>query len=295
MANYIIEPENLVLSRNGVKVVFIESHCPSVTARAHIHSSIEFLYFTRGEFDVTINEEHFLLREGDLVLFPKYAIHSAFARQNGGGAYYVFQVHPEIIKDIAEKEKEAYFQLFFSQNSNVKRFIWRKEELEGSEIRFPIRDLIQEYSSDDYFAFSSRKLNIFRLLLAIIRDPQRENAEVLERLNTCSKTASYVYKACDYINAHYPDDIDAKELADSMNISYKYFLDCFSQTMGEGFKAYLNKTRIKHAKIKLMHSSATISEIGTAVGYNSTSYFILEFRRQTGITPLQFSKKYHNK
>ncbi|MBQ6902389.1 MAG: helix-turn-helix transcriptional regulator, partial [Oscillospiraceae bacterium] len=59
--------------------------------------------------------------------------------------------------------------------------------------------------------------------------------------------------------------------------------------------AYLNKTRIKHAKSKLINSNASISEVGSAVGYNSTSYFILEFKKQTGMTPLQYVKKYRDK
>ncbi|MBQ6698316.1 MAG: cupin domain-containing protein, partial [Oscillospiraceae bacterium] len=79
MRNYAIEPESLIQSQNGINVAFIESQCPKITAIAHIHSSIEFLYFTRGEFKVTINEESFLLHEGDLILFPKHSIHSATA------------------------------------------------------------------------------------------------------------------------------------------------------------------------------------------------------------------------
>ncbi len=295
MPNLYAEPENIIQSQSGINVVFIESHSPATTAIAHIHSSIEFLYFTRGEFKVTINDESFLLNEGDLALFPKHSIHSATALSDGGGSYYVFQIHPTIIKDIVEPEKEDYFQFFFSLDNAVANFIWRKTSLEESGLVFLIQDIIKEYNSYDYFSTAAQKLSLFRLLLAIIRNPQKKTVGVFDEVKTGTYSISYVHKAYEYINANYANDIKAEDLANSLNISYKYFLDCFSRITGESFKTYLNKTRIKRAKSKLINSSSTISEVGSAVGYNSTSYFILEFKKQTGMTPLQYVKKYRDK
>lgn len=295
MRNYTIEPESIIQSQNGINVVFIETQSPAITAIAHIHSSIEFLYFTRGEFKVTINEESFLLHEGDLVLFPKNSIHSATALSDDGGSYYVFQVHPTIIKDIVEPEKEDSFQFFFSLDNAVASFIWRKTVLEEGGLVFLIQDIIKEYNSYDYFSAAAQKLSLFRLLLAIIRNPQEKTVGVFDKVKTGTYSISYVHKAYEYINTNYSSEISAEDLANSLNISYKYFLDCFSRITGESFKAYLNKTRIKHAKSKLINSSATVSEVGSAVGYNSTSYFILEFKKQTGMTPLQYVKKYRDK
>ena len=295
LRNYAIEPESLIQSQHGINVAFIESQCPKVTAIAHIHSSIEFLYFTRGEFKVTVNEESFLLNEGDLILFPKYSIHSATALSDSGGSYYVFQVHPTIIKDIVEPEREDSFQFFFSLDNVVANLIWRKAALEESGFMLLIQDIIKEYDSNDYFSAASQKLSLFRLLLAIIRNPQKRTAEAFDKVKIGTFSISYVHKAYEYINANYANDISAEDFANSLNISYKYFLDCFSRATGEGFKAYLNKTRIKHAKSKLINSNASISEVGSAVGYNSTSYFILEFKKQTGMTPLQYVKKYRDK
>ncbi len=295
MQNYTIEPESIIQSQNGINVVFIETQTPAITAIAHIHSSIEFLYFTRGEFKVTINEESFLLREGDLVLFPKNSIHSATALSPDGGSYYVFQVHPTIIKDVVDPEKEDFFQFFFSLDNVVANLIWRKTSLEESGFILLIQDIIKEYNSYDYFSTVSRKLSLFRLLLAIIRNPQEKTAGISDKVKNGTSSLSYVHKAYEYINANYTDEIDARALANSLNISYKYFLNCFSRFSSESFKTYLNKTRIKHAKSKLLNSSATISEVGSAVGYNSTSYFILEFKKQTGMTPLQYVKKYRDK
>ena len=174
MKNYKIEPESLVQSQNGIDVDFIESQSPKVTAIAHIHSSIEFLYFTCGEFKITINEESFFLHKGDLVLFPKHSIHSATAISDTGGSYYVFKVHPTTIKDIVEPEKEDSFQLFFSLDNVAANLIWRKNTLEENGFILLIQDIIKEYDSYDYFSTVSQKLSLFRLLLAIIRNPQKE-------------------------------------------------------------------------------------------------------------------------
>ncbi len=295
MPNLYAEPENIILSQNGINVLFIETHSPATTAFAHMHSPIEFLYFTRGKFKVTINEESFLLHEGDLVLFPKYSLHSATALSDDGGSYYVFQIHPTIIKDIVEQEKEDSFQFFFSVDNSLATLIWQKTVLEKNNFIPLIQDIIKEYNSYDYFSTAAQKLSLFRLLIAIIRSPQTKTVGVFNKFKTGTYPVLYIHKALEYINANYSSDIKAEDLANSLNISYKYFLDCFSHIAGESFKTYLNKTRIKRAKSKLINSNTSISEVGSSVGYNSTSYFILEFKKQTGMTPLQYVKKYRDK
>jgi len=50
--------------------------------------------------------------------------------------------------------------------------------------------------------------------------------------------------------------------------------------------------RINEAKHMLRFTNLTIHEIGSAVGIDNTTHFINLFKKNAGITPLQFRQKH---
>ena len=295
MQSYRIEPESLVTSTNGANVELRKYSCRGVAADMHIHSSIEALYFVDGTFETSCNDERYVLKAGDLIIIRKYAIHSVNALSENGGSYYVLKIHPSILRDFSDQESITTFQFFFSLDSNESKWIYRKEEFEKSNIYIPLSEIIKESENNDLFSFMSFKLNVGRFLLAVMRDSHKRKPSTFNFLRLGNNAANSVHMAIEYINANYALDITTKDVAKKLNFSYTCFANCFSKITGKSFKQYLTETRINHAKSKLLSSSQSISEVGSAVGYNSTSYFILEFKKQTGMTPLQYAKKYRDK
>lgn len=156
----------------------------------------------------------------------------------------------------------------------------------------PIEEIIKEMNSKDPFSFFSLKVNVGKFLLSYLREFYKNSPNSFNYLEISESLAKTVQKAVDYINSNYHSDITADTVAKYVGLSYNYFSNCFSHVTGQTFRQYLNKTRIKHAKHLLLCSSLNINEISDAVGYNSVSYFILEFRKQTGMTPAKFAKKH---
>lgn len=290
MENCRIEPEEYVTSTNGANVE-LQTYAHAGTAiDMHIHSSIEALYIVRGHFQAVSNEERHLLCAGDLFLLRKYTAHSVNVLSHDGGAYYVIKIHPSVISDFAGAENAAPFGLFFSLDSKEQKCLWSKEELEGSDLIAPLRAIAEEYGRDDVFSFTSLKLNVGRLLLAIMRDSYAGNPSNFEFLKVGDNMIGVIQKAIEYINAHYAENLTTRETAKMLNLSYTYFSGCFSRATGKSFKQYLNNTRINYAKSLLLNPGMTVSRVGEQVGFSSASHFILEFRRRTGMTPLEFSK-----
>lgn len=60
------------------------------------------------------------------------------------------------------------------------------------------------------------------------------------------------------------------------------------RTIGVPPIQYLNRVRLKAARTLLRTTTLTIREVSAAVGIENTTHFINLFKKDAGITPLQF-------
>lgn len=60
---------------------------------------------------------------------------------------------------------------------------------------------------------------------------------------------------------------------------------------------YINKNRIKEAKLYLQGDNVSITEVSLMVGFNDLNYFCRVFKKFTSMTPSQYIKniKLHTK
>lgn len=98
--------------------------------------------------------------------------------------------------------------------------------------------------------------------------------------------SSAVYPAVAYVNTHPSQMITMNEMAELCHLSPSYFSRLFTREIGESFTNYVNRQKIEIAKQQLRHTSKSISQIASELGYINTSHFISLFKRFEGTTPL---------
>ncbi|MFA6929948.1 MAG: AraC family transcriptional regulator [Lentisphaeria bacterium] len=81
------------------------------------------------------------------------------------------------------------------------------------------------------------------------------------------------------------------ELAKEAHMSVSSFRHHFTAITGVSPGDYLIKLRIKKALL-LLCSSSSITRVAGQVGFHDSNYFARQFRRQNGMTPREFQKKY---
>ncbi|BBI36494.1 response regulator transcription factor [Cohnella abietis] len=94
-----------------------------------------------------------------------------------------------------------------------------------------------------------------------------------------------------YIEKHYADNIDLKQIAQEYKMTPLYLGQCFKKDVGEPFTQYVNKIRIDKAKELLRNTSLKTNEIAEKVGYINVNYFPTIFRKLVGVTPSIYQKK----
>ena len=121
----------------------------------------------------------------------------------------------------------------------------------------------------------------FRDILSICQVLAKQHAKTLSPI---------ISSAMQYVADHYAGYISIKDFSNkhAMNASYLGLL--FKKETGIYFNDYLNQLRINHAIHLLKNTNLKVSEICKSSGFTNSSYFILCFRKQTGISPNKFRK-----
>lgn len=141
-----------------------------------------------------------------------------------------------------------------------------------------------------------RKSSQLLLENADFSDICRETVEILDGfLNAVyesrskKSTSEHLYKAIQYINAHYFEEIDLEKLAQQVFVSTYYLSHLFRREMGVTFSDYLTKVRVSRAK-ELLMEGRSVEDVCGRVGYNDSNYFIKIFKKYVGITPSKYRK-----
>lgn len=137
-----------------------------------------------------------------------------------------------------------------------------------------------------------------RLLLenADFSDICRETVEILDGFIDAvyesrgkKNTSEHLYKAIQYINAHYFEDLNLDILAQNVFVSSYYLSHLFRREMGVTFSDYLTKVRVSRAK-ELLMEGRSVEDVSGCVGYRDGNYFIKIFKKYVGVTPSKYRK-----
>lgn len=80
-------------------------------------------------------------------------------------------------------------------------------------------------------------------------------------------------------------------LADKLHISPNYFHSLYRMSFDRTFMQDVIESRIQYAKYFLAYSNQPVNLIASNCGYNNTEHFCRQFKKTTGLTPLQYRKK----
>lgn len=255
----------------------------SRAADVHIHDAVEFIYMIKGSVRITVDDREDRLSEGDLVMLRSRGVHSMRTEESPINSYYTLKIRPKLIRNLSPKNLAGRIALRFSVFNENLKYIWRKEELEGSEMLRGYRELMEKCDRDGEYNDISMLSSVLTVVFGVLSDGEA----VFDEINS---DANQIYESITYINENYAEDITAEQAAEKVNMSYSYFAKSFKAATGKTFTEYLNITRINEAEQMLINTDLSVSEIATRCGYNNISYFISLYKKHKGITPLSERK-----
>ncbi len=91
-----------------------------------------------------------------------------------------------------------------------------------------------------------------------------------------------------YILEHMHEKLTTEALAQVLGLNRSYLCTCFKEETGLTVHAYITKIKMDEAKRLLRFSKKTLRAIAEQLGYSTQSYFQNIFKREIGVTPLEY-------
>jgi len=252
----------------------------SSTTRNHYHSCYELVYYFQGSGQnnyLPLNSP----QEQKILVYDTKTKGKKLKRfdvcNNSFIVYKPYTVHNEILKGASE-----VFAIVFVAPKDLEIDNCLLDDYDGS-IAKNIEKIRKEYARKKY----GYNMAINALLTQIIVKIKRRT------LGTQSENPS-IQEAVSYLDDYYTTEIDIPKLAASIGYSLDHFRFLFKKQTGLSPKKYILQKRLSYAKNQLSGSDLPLSEIAESCGYSDYYQFSTYFKKEEGISPIQY-KKSHNK
>lgn len=95
-----------------------------------------------------------------------------------------------------------------------------------------------------------------------------------------------------FIRKHIGSKLDIEKLADMAHMSKDHFIRMFKQETGETPNVFIIKRKLEKAELTLVTTSLPVKRIADSLGYDDYSYFNRLFKKNSGMTPLQYRERH---
>ncbi len=251
-----------------------QSH-PRYHMVAHWHPEYEIIRIKKGEFDFTLNGNKYIGHENDLFIVPDGALHGGIPR-NCHYECLVFSLQT-VLEMSAVCMNLAKPVLIGS--SYFRYHIVNCDE----RLRHAVDRLFNYADSEQEFA-PFQVVGSFFCLIGLLLQGYTESSLGKENLMEMRSLAR-IKDVMRLIRNHYHEEISLNDMAQTAHMNKQYFCQYFRKVMGQTPIRYLNYYRIECACELLANSGRTVSEVASACGFKSDSYFIKVFHSLKDVTP----------
>ncbi|MDI3399215.1 AraC family transcriptional regulator [Pseudomonas sp. V88_4] len=116
-------------------------------------------------------------------------------------------------------------------------------------------------------------------------------AERVERheaaMHQGSITGSRMRLLDEFIDAGLGSPLSVPEMAQLLDLSEGYFMRAFKQATGKSPHSYLIDRRLAKARASMRDTTASLSQIALACGFNSQAHMTTAFKQRLGVSPAQ--------
>lgn len=277
-----MEKEYIDFSEKGLKLNMktIDGTTPPPWRGWHCHDAVELIAVEAGTLRIHIGGETLDAATGDLVLVNGEVPHCLEADTLPVFTY--LQIESEQYSEFPHSFPHSLLYAFASRRDCVPYYRCREDD-EIGQLFCAVR---RELSAQD--AFYERCVSAYiHALIALmhrrwlIAEPNRDTVQKLEKILQLARI----------IDTEYAQSLSLSALAE--RTGYNKFELCrrFKDATGHTVVEYINYVRLYHARQRLKHSSADITEIAGECGFSSVPYFSKVFKKYNGCSPAAYKKQ----
>ena len=272
------EVKSIFAGENQPKLLYVSEIRPDASAHPrvmHAHEdSVELILICSGSSEYLIHDKKVIIKPGDLLVYNAGVVHDEVSGPDmevGSYCIAVGGLHMPGLRENALIPDDAGYVFPTGKYFADLRCLF--------EMMF--RTLSAGEPNAELFC-SSLMHALLVSVLTVTAGPRAESEKPLEEPHILGRRIK------EYIDKHYMEPITLQSMGEALHISPYYLSHVFKQMSGYSPVQYLLRRRIGEAQTLLITTDLSITRIAEMVGYDTQSYFNLQFTKNVGMPPNKF-------
>jgi AraC-like DNA-binding protein/quercetin dioxygenase-like cupin family protein len=248
----------------------------------HYHPEYEIVCVLNGSGTRHVGNHISRYENGDLVFIGPELPHAGFGlNAHGFHEEIVIQIKEEVFNESILKRPEmaAIGSLLIKSRQGICFTGSTKEKLTRKITRFP------KLSSFEKF------MELVTILQVMATSGEYELLNPAGSLAALTKkNNSRLKNILGYVEQHYNEEVDIRNVASIANLSVPSFCNYFKKLMNSTFTDFVNQYRIQRACL-LLQQEKNVTEVCFDCGFNNVTYFNKVFKTVMKKTPTEFKKE----
>ena len=256
----------------------------------HHHSAFEISYIKSGRGVYRVGGKEMDIEAGDVYLFSTNEVH-CITEIHDNRPMVLLNTHFEprfIWSPQGNVFDESFLRIFFDRGEHFSNRLDRNNPTTKEIASLLLR--MQEEAEKKPEAYELMiKTYLLNILVLLIRNYDYVSHVAPPSLQ--SDKLRRVEAAINYMDEHITKPLTLDDVSRRAGLSRTYFCSVFKKLNGLTPWEYVGLKRMELAKERLRHSDAPILDIAFDCGFNNISHFNRQFKRVTGLTPLEYKNR----
>ena len=249
----------------------------------HWHPEIELTWIMSGSIEYHINNQSYILTEGEGLFGNSKTLHSGYMKDNQECTYLSITFHPRFLYGYENSILQTKYIDFITSND-----AWSSLKLE-KDVSWH-QEMIQ--SMKEIYHLSLNKPNDYELrvhmiLMQIWQHLYQYFSSLPEKDRQPQRHLQRLRDIISFIQENYDQEISLDDVAAHINICKSECCRFFKKHMNMTIFEYILFLRIQNS-LPLLKQGESITKIANQVGFASPAYFGQIFRRYMKCTPREY-------
>lgn len=241
----------------------------------HFHEETELVYVLDGNLSVTIEDNSFILKKGEICILTPGLIHNLYSYESNK----IFVMKLFNIVDISNIQLINNVVSLDSENYEI--------------LRKYISDIMHENKNKTMGYALAVNIIAEKIILLIIRNMKYRRLEDTAQIKLANKS-DFLNSVTSFLDQHYAEEFSLEDVAKHLNYTKSYFCHYFKRITGVTFWKYYTIFRLeKSIHMMKKYPDMLYTEIAVTSGFRNIRSFNQAFKEYHHCTPRDYMKKYY--
>lgn len=256
------------------------------------HDFWEFMYVDKGSVLIRSGDDYLHLNAGDIVFHQPNEFHAiqSIGSKSPNLVAFSFISHSPAMTLFQKKN----CTLTMEERTLISHLIQLARETFSTPLNLPS---VEQVKLRTDLAFGSQQLILLYLelfLITLIRNHNGENDVMPKEMakigvDHASNRSNRIEKIIEYLEYHICEQLTIADICEAHSLSRSALQSLFHKEKGCGVIEYFNNMKIERAKDIIRDGTMNFTEIAYFLSYSSLQYFSKQFKKATGMSPLEYS------